>query len=219
LRSFGRRHGRKLTPRQQRLVDEMLPRLRVDPADIAASLPPAETPLWLEIGFGGGEHLVWQAERNPSIRFIGCEPFVDGVAKVLTAIDERALANVRLYDDDARDVLRALPAGSVDRTFILFPDPWPKSRHRKRRLVAEPMLELLARAMKPGAELRLGTDIADYARTMLLALAAVDRFDWIVDGPADWRTRPIDWPETRYERKAHAAGRRCSYLLLRRRDR
>lgn len=221
LRSFGRRHGRKLTTRQQQLMETLLPRLRVDARTLLAvgspQLPQAPAGLWLEVGFGGGEHLLWQAMHNPDVGLIGCEPFIDGVAKVLGAIDDQNLTNIRLFDDDARVLLRALPPASVDRAFVLFPDPWPKTRHRKRRLVSAPTLALLARVMKPGAELRIGTDIGDYARTMLGAFAGTVAFEWLAQRPADWRVRPADWPQTRYERKALEAGRRCYYLRFQRR--
>ena len=214
LRSFGRRRGRKFNARQQRLLDEMLPRLRlplVAPAS-EASLFGTAREVWLEIGFGGGEHLVAQASANQHVTFIGCEPFLDGVVKVLTQIEERGLQNIRLHDDDARDVLRWLPARSVSRAFVLFPDPWPKTRHRKRRLVSGPTLELLARVMRPGAELRVATDIGDYARTILEAVAAQSSFRWTAACAADWRVHGEDWPVTRYLQKAVREGR-CSYFL------
>lgn len=168
--------------------------------------------MWLEIGFGGAEHLIWQAEHNPAIGLIGCEPFEDGVAKALTAIDEKALRNVLLHPDDARDLLRWLPESSIGRAFILFPDPWPKKRHVKRRLISPHLLDLLARVLRPGAELRIGTDIGDYLRTILIAFHGERRFRWTARGPADWRHRPADWPQTRYEQKAVRHGRRCYYL-------
>ena len=148
---------------------------------------------------------------------IGCEPFQDGVVKVLRAIDEDAIANIRLYADDARAVLRWLPDAGIGRAFVLFPDPWPKKRHQKRRLVSAATLRELARVMRPGAELRLATDIDDYARWMLLAVRAEGSFAWQPAGPADWRQRPGDWPETRYEQKAAREGRRRYYFRLLRR--
>jgi len=242
LRSFGRRKGRKLGAAQQGLLDELLPKLRLDPAEAGSAgeagegcqdvqalarlfnrdLPPSSSrqkpqPVWLEIGFGGGEHLVWQASNNPHVNFIGCEPFVDGVVKVLRAVESRKLSNIRLYDDDARALLRRLPAASIDRGFLLFPDPWPKKRQQKRRLVSTATLDLLGRVMTPGAELRIATDIADYARAILLAVMTHPEFEWLVTGPDDWRKRPADWPQTRYEQKARRAGRRCSYFSFRRR--
>ncbi len=206
LRSFGRRRGRKLSPHQDQLLAAVLPRVAVD---LAAS-PPRD--VWLEIGFGGGEHLIWQAAHNPGVTLIGCEPFEEGVVKVLAAIEAGGLGNVRVHPDDARAVLRWLPEASVARAFVLFPDPWPKRKHRKRRLVAGPLLAMLARVLRPGAELRVGTDIGDYARTMLMAFQREPRFAWTAARPQDWRVRPDDWPETRYEQKAQREGRRSYYF-------
>ena len=217
LRSFGRRRGRKLSPRQDRLIGALLPRVALDlalpsPIGLQSLFDAPKRQHWLEIGFGGGEHLVWQARHNPDVGLIGCEPFEDGVVKVLTAIEEQELGNIRLYPDDARAVLRWLPEASLDRAFVLFPDPWPKVKHRKRRLVNAATLSLLARALKPGAELRLGTDIGDYARTMLIAIQATPEFRWTATCADDWRKRPADWPETRYEQKAVREGRKSSYF-------
>ena len=228
LRSYGRRRGRKFSDRQAALLRDVLPRVAFDlstPFAPSGRLDEGESrplgsPLagegakqvFLEIGFGGGEHLIWQAERNPNVMLIGCEPFEDGVVKVLARIDEHKLDNIRIHMGDARDVLRALPEASIARAFILFPDPWPKRKHQKRRLVNPHTLSLLARVLKPGAELRIGTDIGDYARTLLLAVLAEPRLRWLAEGPNDWRIRPADWPETRYEAKAAAAGRRRYYF-------
>ena len=220
LRSFGRKRGRKLSPRQDGLLTGLLPQLSLDLSkpltDPATLLAPPCRELWLEIGFGGGEHLVWQAAHNPQALIIGCEPFVEGVVKVLGAIETQGLGNVRLRGDDARPLLRWLPPASVDRCFILFPDPWPKKRHVKRRLVSEPTLRMLCRVMKPGAELRIATDIGDYARTMMIAQRKTPELAWQARSPADWRVRPADWPPTRYEAKAIAAGRKRYYLSFRR---
>ncbi len=185
--------------------------------------PPVED-VWLEIGFGGGEHLVWQARANPGVGLIGCEPFQDGVVKVLSAIEAAietstetgALANIRVLADDARPLLRWLPSASIGRAFVLFPDPWPKARHRKRRLVSEATLGELARVLRPGAELRLATDDGDYAGAMLLAIGRQAYFQWTANGPDDWRRRPADWPATRYEEKALREGRRCYFLSFHR---
>lgn len=222
LRSYGRRHGRKLSDRQQRLLRELLPRLSLD---LAKPPPVAPTQLfeaavrevWLEIGFGGGEHLVWQAVRHPPVGIIGCEPFIDGVVKVLSAAQHHQLANLRLHAGDAREVLRWLPEGSLTRVFILFPDPWPKRRHQKRRLVSPQFLGELARVMTPGAELRFATDVGDYARFVLAGARSSGAFQWLAQAPADWRIRPADWPPTRYEEKALKSGRRCIYLRFARR--
>ncbi|MEZ5844758.1 MAG: tRNA (guanine(46)-N(7))-methyltransferase TrmB [Hyphomicrobiaceae bacterium] len=219
LRSFGRRKGRRLSAHQQHLIESLMPRHRIAvdaPASETEWLPADAHRLWLEIGFGGGEHLAWQARANPGVDFIGCEPFQDGVIKVLAAIETEGLGNIRIHDGDARDLLRWLPPGSVGRVFILFPDPWPKRRHAKRRLVNAHTLDLLARVMVSGAELRFASDIADYVRTALFALTSHPAFRWDARSPADWRTRPGDWPETRYERKAIREGRRCYYFSFRR---
>ncbi len=215
LRSFGRRRGRKFSPRQQDLFDNLLPRLAIDVVDPLASIA-RDREIWLEIGFGGGEHLIWQAARHLDVTLLGCEPFEDGVVKVLSAIEERKLGNIRLRVDDVRPLLRGLPKSSIARAFVLFPDPWPKRKHVKRRLVSKPLLDLLARVMKPGAELRIATDIGDYARTMLIALMAHDDFAWTAARPGDWRVRSEDWPETRYEQKALREGRRGYFLRFRR---
>lgn len=215
LRSFGRRRGRKLSPRQAHLLSDLLPQITATPARIA-DRSAAFKEIWLEIGFGGGEHLLWQAEKNPSCLIVGCEPFEEGVVKVLAGIADKNLGNILLLADDVRSLLRGLPDATFARAFVLFPDPWPKRRHHKRRLVAGPLLGALARVLGRNAELRIGTDIEDYARTMLTAFAAEPRFVWQARGPADWQVRPDDWPETRYEAKAHREGRRCCYLRFRR---
>jgi len=222
LRSYGRRRGRKPSARQELLLRDVLPRVSIDPGRGPAidptrifSAPVAD--IWIEIGFGGGEHLLWQAGQNPGVGIIGCEPFQDGVVKVLDALDRGGPCNIRLHAGDAREVIRRLPPSSLGRAFILFPDPWPKKRHVKRRLVNVALLRLLARAMRPGASLRLATDIGDYARTMLLAIREEGSFGWVASCAEDWRVRPGDWPATRYEAKAVAAGRCCYYLTLTRR--
>ena len=225
LRSFGRRKGRKASPRQAALLRDVLPKVAVDiSAPFSASggrldegeSPDANERLFLEIGFGGGEHLTWQAQHNPGVTLIGCEPFEDGVMKVLDAIAQGPLTNIRVHMGDARDVLRWLPEASIARAFILFPDPWPKRKHQKRRLVNSQSLSLLARVMKSGAELRFGTDIGDYARSALEAFAFEPRFTWLAERPADWRIRPADWPETRYEAKAAREGRVRYYFRFER---
>lgn len=221
LRSFGRRRGRKLSPRQAVLLRDVLPRVAIDlgappPAALTAFFAEPPHDVWLEIGFGGGEHLLWQAEHNPGVGLIGCEPFLDGVVKALSGIEHQGLRNVRLLPDDVRPLLRWLPEASLGRVFILFPDPWPKKRHVKRRLLSGPLLDLLARAMRPGAELRVATDIGDYARTLLIAVRAHGAFYWTAKSPADWRERGADWPLTRYEQKALREGRRRYFFFFRR---
>ena len=221
IRSFGRRRGRSPSARQADLWDTQLPQLALDlatpaPTRLSALFTSSVTDVWLEIGFGGGEHLVWQAQNNPDVGLIGCEPFQDGVIKVLDAIDSQGLGNMRLHADDARDVLRWLPEASIARAFVLFPDPWPKRKHLKRRLVNANLLAMLARVIRPGGQLRLGTDIADYARTMLIAAQSVPRLRWTATTADDWRIRPADWPQTRYETKAVREGRVSCYLVFER---
>jgi tRNA (guanine-N7-)-methyltransferase len=221
LRSYGRRRGRKPSARQAALLSDVLPRVALKlsqpPAAMLSEIfaPPVED-IWLEIGFGGGEHLLWQARSNPHIGLIGCEPFEDGVVKVLSVIEQEKLSNIRVYADDARPLLRWLPDAGIARTFILFPDPWPKKRHQKRRLVSPATLGELARVMRRGAELRVATDIGDYARWILSAMREQQSFRWAADSPRDWRERKADWPPTRYEQKALQAGRRCCYFRFQR---
>jgi len=168
--------------------------------------------VWLEVGFGAGEHLAWQADTSPEIGFIGAEPYVAGMAKLLARVAGKNLGNIRLYTEDAREVLAALPDASLSRVFILFPDPWPKTRHHKRRFIQMTMLDELARVMTKDAELRFATDDAGYLAWTLERLAAHPHFVWLARSSADWRARPPDWPETRYEAKAIRCGRRCTYL-------
>jgi len=172
--------------------------------------------VWLEVGFGGGEHLFWQAQQNPDDGLIGAEPYENGVVKLLSKLEAAPLPNIRIHMGDARDIIDALPNASLGRVFILFPDPWPKKRHQKRRIVAPATLGALARTMRPGAELRLATDDPDYLCAMLAAATETPAFEWLALRAEDWRTRPPDWPATRYEKKAIAAGRRPTFLRFRR---
>jgi tRNA (guanine-N7-)-methyltransferase len=223
-RLYGRRRARPLRAGQRRLQQELLPRLTIGlpeagPLDPRSLFPMPVRDVWLEIGFGAGEHLAEQAERHPDIGFIGCEVFEDGIARLLGEVVRRNLGNVRLFTDDARLLLAALPPRSIGRVFVLFPDPWPKRRHHKRRLVAPATLDLLAAAMSDGAELRLATDDRDYLAWMLEHAIAHPDFAWLARRPADWRERPDDWSPTRYEAKASAAGRVPAFLRFRRRPR
>jgi tRNA (guanine-N7-)-methyltransferase len=217
---YGRRHGKKLKPSQRRWLEELLPRLRVagvSPAENPDRVPLGRDvlfgdarPLWLEVGFGGGEHMVAEAAANPDVGLIGCEPFVNGVAMALGRIAAAGVENVRIYPGDARDLIELLPEGALARAFLLYPDPWPKARHHRRRFASPENLGALARAMQPGAELRLATDIADYADHARDVVASSEGFRIASDGPASWP----DWPGTRYEAKALAAGRRPQYLTI-----
>ncbi len=217
LRSFGRRKAKPLSARKERLIGELLPRIRVDlakkpPSPLAALFPVPVKDVWLEIGFGSGEHLLWQAERHRDIGFIGCEPFINGMGSLLGAIDERGVRTIRVHDGDAREVLSWLPDRSIGRIFLLFPDPWPKRRQQKRRLLAAETIGEFARVLMPLGELRFASDSGDYAAQALLLMRASGAFIWQADRAADWRERPLDWPETRYERKALGEGRKPVYL-------
>jgi len=220
-RVYGRRKGRPLRASLERLIEERLPAYAftlpasatLDPRGLFAHRPER---VWLEIGFGGGEHLAWQAAAHPEVGLIGSEIFRNGIATALRALEAAGATNVRLWPDDARLLLERLVPASLDRVFILFPDPWPKARHRKRRLVSDETLDRLARLIRPGGELRLATDDEDYLTWMLEHLWRHRQdFRWTAERAADWQTR--DWPETRYEAKARAAGRASIYLSYRRR--
>jgi len=221
LRSYGRRKARPLSERKDRLLSELLPTLRLPLAEPAPShfvklftLPVTE--VWLEIGFGSGEHLVWQAEHHAHVGCIGCEPFINGVASLLGKIETLSLNTIRIHDGDARDVLAWLPPQSISRIFVLFPDPWPKKRHQKRRLISPDAVADFAQALRQGCEFRFATDSGDYAGEALLTILASGAFAWTAECAKDWRTRPPDWPETRYERKALSEGREPAYLSFRR---
>jgi tRNA (guanine-N7-)-methyltransferase len=218
-RLYGRRTGHKLRIGQAALVEDMLPRLAVPQSGAlnAATLFGDDRLLWLEIGFGRGEHMAAQAEANPQIGIIGAEPFLDGVVGALLEIRDRGLTNIRIHNGDALDVLDRLPPASLDRVFLLHPDPWPKARHAKRRFANPGPLEIVARALKPGGEFRLGTDHPVYCRWALMQLARSPDFDWLAQTPADWQSRPADWPPTRYEAKARAQGHEVWYFRFRRR--
>lgn len=221
---YGRRSARPLRARRREAVARILPALRFDLPPGEAALDPAAlfdhapSELWLEVGFGAGEHLLEQARARPEVGFVGCEPFLDGVAKLVQALDVDAIANVRIFMDDARLLLHRLPACCLAGVYVLFSDPWPKTRHHKRRFVNGPVLDLLARTMAPGAELRIATDDRGYLVWILEHMRRADGFEWLARRPDDWRRRPLDWPASRYERKAVEAGRECVYLRYRRRD-
>ena len=181
--------------------------------------PVAPAEIWLEIGFGAGEHLVANAAAHPDVGFLGAEVFENGVVKLLAEVQRQELGNIRIFVDDARLLLAALPEACLGRVFILFPDPWPKARHHKRRMVSPETLDQLARTMQDGAELRLATDDVGYLRAMLERVPGHPDFEWLARGPADWLQRPPDWPATRYEAKAAAAGRIPHFLRCSRRPR
>jgi tRNA (guanine-N7-)-methyltransferase len=220
-RFFGRRKGHRLRRHQAALVETLLPRLALDlgepaPADLSSLFPPGIIGVRLEIGFGGGEHLVTQATAQPSQGFIGCEPFVNGMAKILAAIEAGGLANIRLFAGDAMALLAWLPPDSLDGIDLLYPDPWPKRRHWKRRFVQDHTLAAFARVLRQGSCFRFATDIADYAAWTLKRGLRSPAFAWTAERADDWR-RP--WPGfagTRYEAKARREGRAPCYLEFRR---
>jgi tRNA (guanine-N7-)-methyltransferase len=200
---YGRRKGPKLSDRQKGLRRTLLSEL----AYVVGKAPLKQFPntvqeVWLEVGFGAGEHLVWQAQAHPHVGMIGAEPYEMGVAKLLTKLDDLPLNNVRILEGDGGEIIAGLPDSSLSRFFLLFPDPWPKTRHHKRRFLQTEMLDLLATKMKPGAELRFATDDKSYLPYALERLMAHPAFDWLAEGIGDWKARPADWPQTRYEAKA-----------------
>ncbi|HEX3972440.1 MAG TPA: tRNA (guanine(46)-N(7))-methyltransferase TrmB [Stellaceae bacterium] len=219
-RLYGRRRGRPLRVGQRVLFETLLPQLRLALPESGATLDPrtlfdkAIREVWLEIGFGAGEHLVFHAAANPDCGLIGSEVFEPGIAHLLTEVKERALANVRLFIDDARLVIAALAPQSLGRAFILHPDPWPKERHKKRRIVSRETLDHLATALRDGAELRIATDDPDYGEWIAERVAAHPDFALQPTDP-----RPADWPPTRYELKAKTQGRAARLFSLRRRPR
>ena len=219
---YGRRKGRRLRAAQRGVLEDIVPRLRIDLPPDGAPLDPSTlfdrkvARVWLEIGFGAGEHLLAQAAANPDIGFIGCEPYLDGVVRLAGGLDAARAGRVRVWQDDARLLLERLSDRSLSRVFVLFPDPWPKTRHHKRRIVCPSVLDHLARTMRADAELRIATDDPGYLVWILEHIQRRGGFAWTARQPGDWRGRPDDWPATRYERKAVAAGRRCAFLRYRR---
>lgn len=202
LRSFGRLKSRPIKPRQAALMETRLPGLRVPAGPVdAAALMPAARETWLEIGFGGGEHMAAQAGRHPDVLILGAEPFVNGVASAVRHIDEQGLANVRLHDNDVRELIARIPDAGLARVFILFPDPWPKTRQQKRRLVQPELVAELARVLRPGGRLRFASDVASYVDQALEQIIAHPAFAWQAERPDDWRDPPADHITTRYEEK------------------
>ncbi|MGR3433730.1 MAG: tRNA (guanine(46)-N(7))-methyltransferase TrmB [Shimia sp.] len=216
---YGRLKGKQLKPAQQRDLDEVLPEVRL--AGVGWDENPGRTPLelpdetWLEVGFGGGEHLAALAAAHPRVTFLACEPYLNGVAMLLGKIRRAGLANIRVHPGDARDLLDVVPPGALGRAYLLYPDPWPKARHHRRRFVTPEHLGPLARAMAPGAELRVATDIPDYVRQTLEEVPRAG-FVWTAESAADWRAPWDGWVRTRYEAKALREGRTPHYMRFRR---
>ncbi|MDO8800343.1 tRNA (guanosine(46)-N7)-methyltransferase TrmB [Phenylobacterium sp.] len=202
LRSFGRLKSRPIKPRQAALMDSLLPRLRTPLEDFdPRTLMPAARDVWLEVGFGGGEHMAAQAARALDTLIIGAEPFLNGVASALRHVDEAGLENVRIHDGDVRELMARMPDACLTRVFVLFPDPWPKARHNKRRLIQAETIAELARLLKPEGRLRFATDWADYADWTLERVLASGQFAWPAERADDWRVPPADHITTRYEEK------------------
>jgi tRNA (guanine-N7-)-methyltransferase len=218
---FGRRKGHKLRPRQARLIDSLLPQLAIDlkrlaPADLATLFPVPVSEVHLEIGFGGGEAMIAQAQARPHTGLIGVEPFVNGMAKALAAIEDHRLRNIRLHFDDAVSLIAWLPAMSLARIDLVHPDPWPKRRHWKRRFVQDTMVAQLARILRPGGELRFVTDIADYSAWTLQRFARSSAFEWTAQHADDWRNPWPGFAATRYHAKAARDERASCFLIFRR---
>jgi len=210
-RLFGRRKGRPLRPKRQNLLDTLLHDLTIDVKEVGLCKSFGRR-LCVEIGFGSGEHLTWQAQNYPNSLFIGSEVYINGVSRLLSDISEKSIENIRLWIDDGRLLLAALPNESVDLIYILFPDPWPKTRHHKRRIIGPSTVYEIERVLKPGGVLRTATDVPEYKIWMLQYILNSGVFSWDARRPFDWRKRPIDWPQTRYEIKALASKRNCTYF-------
>jgi len=219
-RLYGRSVGKALRAQQQQLVDDLLPQLAVpEQGPVTAPLLFGdERPLHFEIGFGGGEHLSSRADLLPDHGFIGAEPFLNGVAQALTHVSQGRLANIRLHHGDALKVLERVPDGALTMLYLLHPDPWPKARHAKRRMMNDGPLQLFASKLKTGGELRFGTDHPVYLRHALMVMRRYSHtFEWLAEGPANWQQRPSGWPETRYEAKARRNGHEVWYFRYRKR--
>jgi tRNA (guanine-N7-)-methyltransferase len=217
---FGRRKGHPLRPRQAALFDTLLPKVALDldkpaPADLRTLFTAPLDHVRLEIGFGGAEHLIAQAKENPQSGFIASDGFVNAIAKALAAIEAGQLGNIRLHFGDASALLDWLPAGGLKRIDLLYPDPWPKRRHWKRRFIQDDNLKRLARILAPGGELRFATDIADYAAYALARVLRSKDFVWTAECADDWRKPWADFPGTRYEEKAKREGRQPAYFIFR----
>jgi len=221
---YGRLKGKGLRKSQEGYLEEDLESLSPGkvswednpdrtPLDLKALF--GEKPMWLEIGFGGGEHMVHQAAQNPDVGIIGCEPYINGVAMLLGKIRKAGVENVAIHPGDVRDMFDVLPDGSVEKAFLLYPDPWPKKRHHRRRFVTQEHLQPLAKAMKPGAIFRVATDIEDYVRQTMEEVPKAG-FEWLAEGPEDWRNSWDDWISTRYEQKALREDRTPHYMTFRR---
>ena len=224
-RLYGRAKGKPLRQGQQALVDRLLPRIAVpdDGPVTAERLFGRDCPLHFEIGFGGGEHMAYRADLLPDHGFIGCEPFLNGVAQALVHVDgdggrHAPIGNIRIHHGDALEVLERVPDGALSFLYLLHPDPWPKTRHAKRRMMNDGPVNMFAAKLKPGGEFRFGTDHPIYLRHALMVMRHhADQFEWLVEGPQSWQNRPGGWCETRYEAKARRLGHEVWYFRYLRR--
>lgn len=216
-RLYGRRQGHALRAGQAALVDDLLPRISMPETGAITSevLFGDRRPLELEIGFGGGEHMAGQATMRPGHGFIGCEPFLNGVVSALGHIEREGLTNIRIHMGDALEVLERLPDGCLDRAYLLHPDPWPKSRHAKRRFMNKGPIDLIASKLKSGGEFRFGTDHPIYCQWAMMVMGQNAHFEWLAEEPKDFLVRPDDWPQTRYEAKARRLGHEVWYFRYR----
>lgn len=213
-RLYGRAKGRPLSPTQVELMETVYPRVEIETSAIGAPLRGLEgyDAVWFEIGFGGSEHLIGQALAHPKVAMLGAEPFLNGVCKAVTGVNEQSLLNVRLYLGDARRVLEQLPDACLDKVIVLFPDPWPKPRHNKRRIISSKFLQEVYRVLKPGGAFRFASDIIHYVDWSLSRIQIHGGFSFDYTASEQWRERPSDWPATRYEAKAFREGRTCHYF-------
>ncbi|MBO3758819.1 tRNA (guanosine(46)-N7)-methyltransferase TrmB [Ciceribacter sp. L1K22] len=220
---FGRRKGKPLREQQVGRMETLLPALKVDlsaetPENLADLFPRPVERIRLEIGFGGGEHLVHRASSEPATGFIGVEPFVNSMAKLLASVEDKGLTNIRVYDDDATELLDWLPDGCIDQIYLLYPDPWPKRKHWKRRFVSQVNLDRFHRVLKPGGLFCFASDIDTYVNWVLIHCRDHGGFAWTARQSSDWLTAFAGWPGTRYEAKARREGRSSAYLTFERVD-
>ncbi len=218
---YGRRHGRPVRTQAAEAVASLLPRLKLDltqpaPADLKTLFPVPVERVRLEIGFGGGEHVISEAGREPQSGFIGVEPFINGMSRCMQTLESEPRPNLRVYDDDATQLLDWLPANSIAEIDLLYPDPWPKKKHWKRRFVSQVNLDRFARVLQPAGTFRFASDIAHYINWTLLHIRAHSEFEWVVERADDWRQPYPGWQSTRYEAKALREGRTPAYLSFRR---
>jgi len=221
---YGRRQGRPLRKKATELIETVLPKILVplgnlddvEPIDLNELFGNTARETWLEIGFGGGEHLAWQAEHNPDVNLLGAEYFINGVASLLGHLDDNGAENVRIYRGDVRDMMPFIPDNSLSKIFILFPDPWHKTRHNKRRIIQRETLDRLAELLVDGGELRMATDDMGYLQWMLERMAPHPEFKWKATSKRDWNQRTADWPKTRYEEKGIKKGCKPGYLRFNR---